>query len=409
MIESEQLARGALRVPGPMDVAIDDVGAFDDHHLAALAAEHGTPLLAWSAEATRRAWRALAQALPGVQLHYALKALPHPAMLQLLAEEGASFDVCTPGEIALMRSLDIPASRCMHTHPIKPAAHIAEAVQWGCRRFIFDNRNELDKFQPFADDVDLLLRLSFRSPSAVVDLSNKFGANPHHAETLLAEAHARGFRVVGLAFHVGSQALSAHEQARAIAFCRDLMARCRPQMPDLKVLDIGGGFPVAYSSDVPAIEAYCQPIVAELAKLPADIEVLAEPGRYLAAPTMALVTSVIGRADREQGRWYYIDDGLYGSLSGRLFDHANYPLKALVDGELQPCVVAGPTCDGFDVVWDRALMPELQDGDLLVARMMGAYTWASASEFNLLPRTRIVNADTWPTPERQLQHRGGSS
>lgn len=394
MIQSGRMARQVRRVPNETPAAIDAVAAFDDHRLAALAADHGTPLLAWSAEATVRAWRALRAALPTVQLHYALKALPHPAMIRTLADEGARFDVCTPGEIKLIRSLGISPDRCMHTHPIKPAADIEAAVRWGCRRFVFDNINELRKFQPHAREVDLLLRLSFRSPSAVVDLSNKFGANPHHAETLLEEASALGLPVVGLAFHVGSQALSAHEQARAIAFCRDLMLRLRARMPQLRILDIGGGFPVAYDRQVPDIHTYCLPIAAELAQLPTDIEVIAEPGRYLAAPTMALVTAVIGRADREQGRWYYVDDGLYGAFSGRLYDHASYPLRALRHGEARPCVVAGPTCDGFDVVWDRAMLPELNDGDLLVAQMMGAYTWASATEFNLLPRTKIVIADT---------------
>lgn len=386
------------REPRDERVRTDDTsfGADTRHDavFSALVAEHGSPLMVLSRTVARDTYAALKAALPGVRLHYAIKALPHPILLKVLKDQGASFDVCTPGEIELVQELGIDPSRVMHTHPIKRPGDIRDAVAWGCKTFIFDNPSELDKFAGLEDEVELLLRLSFRSATAVVDLSQKFGAAPHDALGLLRAAADRGLKVIGLAFHVGSQALTSDEHGRAIAFCADLITHSRDVAPHLRVVDIGGGFPVTYDDEVPTIARYCAPIAAALADLPEGVEVIAEPGRYLSAPTAVLVTSVIGRADRGGRRWYYIDDGVYGALSGKLYDHANYTMRAMRQGPVSPCVVAGPTCDGFDVVCDQVELPDLQVGDLIVVPMAGAYTLASATEFNLFPKTRLVGIDT---------------
>jgi ornithine decarboxylase len=122
--------------------------------------------------------------------------------------------------------------------------------------------------------------------------------------------------------------------------------------------------------------------------------VIAEPGRFIAGPSAIAVASVMGRAEREGLWWYYLDDGLYGSYNGQLFDHASYPLESLKkDGELRPSVLAGPTCDSIDVIAENILLPRLKAGDVVVGRAMGAYTWASASEFNFFPRATVVSVN----------------
>jgi len=131
------------------------------------------------------------------------------------------------------------------------------------------------------------------------------------------------------------------------------------------------------------------------------VQVIAEPGRFIAGPAGTGVASVIGRAQREGRWWYYLDDGLYGSFSGQLYDHALYPLDALhARGGRHPCVLAGPTCDSIDVIREDIPLPELAIGDLLVGRMMGAYTSATATDFNFIPRAKIVAVNRRPGRQR---------
>jgi ornithine decarboxylase len=360
--------------------------------LAALAGRHGTPLLVVDCEAIRRQYRALSAALPGVGLYYALKPLPQAEVVATLRDSGAGFDVATSGEIALLRSQGVAAGRCIHTHPIKSDAEIRAALRFGIRRFVADNPDELAKFLPHRRRAELLLRVSFRNPAAVVDLSRKFGCAPARLPALLARACELGLRVCGLSFHVGSQVLDPAKYVEAISACNTLMREARQQgLARLGVLDIGGGFPVPYGAAVPAIGRFCRPIRRALEELPPGTQVIAEPGRFIAAPAGVAIATVVGRARREGRWWYYLDDGLYGSYSGQLFDHAIYPIEVPgARGVRQPSVLAGPTCDSIDVVREDVALPELAIGQLVVGRMMGAYTAAHATDFNFIPRAKIV-------------------
>jgi len=156
-------------------------------------------------------------------------------------------------------------------------------------------------------------------------------------------------------------------------------------------------FPIDYLQHAPDIRKFCAPIRAALATLPRRVRVLAEPGRFIAGPAAIGVATVMGRARREGHWWYYLDDGLYGSYSGQLYDHARYPVESLRQGgPLLPSVLAGPTCDSIDVIAENLMLPQLKAGDLIVGRAMGAYTWASASEFNFFPKATVVAVNRRP-------------
>lgn len=357
-----------------------------------LARTHGTPLLVLDCDRIRIQYRKLAQALPGVGLHYAIKALPNADVIATLDEAGAGFDIATPGEIELLDDLGVDPLRCIHTHPVKRDGDIRSALRFGCTTFVADNVDELDKLVPYRHRIAVLLRVGFPNPSARVDLSRKFGCALQEAPALLSAADARGLHVKGLSFHVGSQVDGAAAHVEAIRRCMPLLQERRPgAVAPLSVLDIGGGFPSNYDGSVDDIEAFCAPIRAALAELPDHVRVIAEPGRYIAAPAMTCVTSVIGRARRGDRPWYYLDDGVYGSFSGQIYDHTRYPLIPLdAEGAPRPSVLAGPTCDSIDIVAEHFEVGEMAIGALVVAPMMGAYTAASASEFNSLPRTHIV-------------------
>lgn len=363
--------------------------------LRALVARHGTPLLLVDLDVVRRQYRSLQRALPGVGLYYALKPLPNAAVVATLRDLQACFDLATTGEIRLVRAAGVGPERCIHTHPIKGDADIAAALRFGIRTFVADNPDELRKFVRHRRRAEVMLRLSFRDPTAVVDLSRKFGCEPAAVMPLLELAKSLGVRVRGLSFHVGSQVADPAKYVEAIGVCAELAAAAAQSgVAQLDLLDIGGGFPIPYHGESLPIGEFCRPIRQALRAVPRGVRVIAEPGRYVAGPAGTAVARVVGRAQREGRWWYYLDDGVYGSWSGQLYDHARYPIEVPGrDGPLHPSVLAGPTCDSIDVVREDLPLPELQIGDLVVGRMMGAYTCASATDFNFIPRAKVVAVD----------------
>jgi ornithine decarboxylase len=374
------------------------IDPFEERQIRRLVAEFGSPLLIIDCERVRRQFRQLQKALPGVDLHYALKPLPHPAVVQTVLDLDGYLDLATAGEVELVARLGADPERCIHTHPIKRDIDIRAALDRGVRVFVADNPDEVRKFARYAGRAELLLRVSFRSPGAVCDLSRKFGCDPEDLLALARLAHKQGVEIRGLSFHVGSQAADPGKHVEAIEACAKLLAAARREkLGALDTLDIGGGFPIDYGQQAPAIQRFCAPIRAALAKLPKRIRIIAEPGRYIVGPAAIGVSSVMGRAKREGHWWYYLDDGLYGSYSGQLFDHAKYPVEALRrEGPLLPSVLAGPTCDSIDVIGENLMLPQLEAGDLIVGRAMGAYTWASASEFNFFPKATVVSVNAAP-------------
>jgi len=374
------------------------IDPFQPEQIRRLVAEFGSPLLIIDCERVRVQLRKLKKALPKVDLHYALKPLPHPAVVQVVMQEGGYLDLATTGEVQLVQSLGASPERCIHTHPIKRAQDIRNAMEFGVSTFVADNPDEVRKFARLGERARLLLRVSFRSPGAVCDLSRKFGCDPENFLALARLAASLGVDVQGASFHVGSQAADPAKHVEAIEACASLMAAARREkLGTLDTLDIGGGFPIDYGTPVPDIGRFCAPIRQQLVKLPKRIRVIAEPGRFIAGPAAIGVASVMGRAQREGHWWYYLDDGLYGSYSGQLYDHARYPVEPLRAGAQQlPSVLAGPTCDSIDVIAENLMLPKLEVGDLIIGRAMGAYTWASASEFNFFPRATVVSVNMTP-------------
>jgi ornithine decarboxylase len=377
--------------PFELDSTVDP---FAHESIKRLAARYGSPLFVIDVERVRRQYRRLAAALPGVDLHYALKPLPHSSVVNALHAEGAFFDLATNGEVELVRRLKVAPERCIHTHPIKRDSDIRTALAYGVNRFVIDNPDELRKFVKYRNRSSLLIRVSFSSPEARCDLSRKFGCEPEAVAELFRLAAELRVKIDGLSFHVGSQAAGPAMFVEAIARCGELMRLAAQAGHSPSILDIGGGFPVDYLLRCIPIEEFCAPIRAALKELPPTLRIIAEPGRYICAPAAVSVTSVMGRAQRGGRWWYYLDDGLYGSYSGQIYDHATYPVEALVPaGEMHPSVLAGPTCDSIDVVNEHLELPKLDVGDLVVGRAMGAYTWASASEFNFFPRATVLALD----------------
>tara|TARA_R110002074_G_scaffold402342_1_gene608154 strand:- start:98793 stop:100010 length:1218 start_codon:yes stop_codon:yes gene_type:complete len=379
----------------------DVLELFDRASLEELVAKHETPFMVLDLSEVEYQYMSLQAALPGVKLFYALKALSHPALIKRLKSLGSYFDLATIGEVELVESLGVSSDRCLHSHPIKKDKEIKRSLAFGCNRFVVDNIEELKKFIPYAGQVELIMRVSFRSKQAVVDLSRKFGCSLEELPVMVELAQKNGIEIVGLSFHVGSQSLSPMTQANAI---RASVAAIKVMNSvNWKFLDIGGSFPVSYQEEILPIEDFCAPLMEALSELPEGIEVFAEPGRFIAAPSMIEVVSIVGKATRGAKTWYYLDDGVYGGFSGQMFDHATYPLAPLKpfdpSGEFYSSVLAGPTCDSIDVIAEDIELPDMQIGDILIGKQMGAYTIASATEFNYYPKPLVVVVEDIFDPE----------
>ena len=379
----------------------DVLEQFDRASLEELVAKHETPFMVLDLSEVEYQYKSLQAALPGVKIFYALKSLSHPELIKRLKSLGSHFDLATIGEVDLVESLGITGDQCIHTHPIKKDKEIKRALEFGCNRFVVDNMEELKKFIKYAGQVELIVRVSFRSKQAVVDLSRKFGCSLEELPVMVEFAQQHDIDVVGLSFHVGSQSISPMTQVNAVR--ASVAAMKVMHNVKWKFLDIGGSFPVSYDEEVLPIEEFCAPVMEALAELPEGIEVFAEPGRFISAPTMIEVVSIVGKAKRGARTWYYLDDGVYGGFSGQMFDHAKYPIAPLKEfdptGEFFPSVLAGPTCDSIDVVSEDIELPEMEIGDILIGKQMGAYTIASATEFNYYPKPKVVVVEDIFDPE----------
>lgn len=358
----------------------------------ALIKQHGSPLLIYDQSVLKQQYHALQKALPNVQLYYAVKAHPNEAIIQSIDELGGGFDIASAGEMDLLLQQKISGRRTVHTHPIKKDQEIRDALRFGATTFVIDNIDELKKLLPYKSRVGILLRISFRSSNAIVDLSKKFGCDIQEAKEITLAAEKLGIHIKGFSFHVGSQCKNADKHVEAIHSCQKLMLDLNQILKQpLSTLDIGGGFPADYLLKGIDIATFCAPINKALQTLPDDWHLLAEPGRYLIAPAVTSITTIIGKSIRHGMRWYYLDDGVYGSYSGQIFDHAIYPLQIMQKGDTYPSILAGPTCDSIDIVAEDILLPELQIGDLVIGLQMGAYTAATKTRFNSLPDAKFIN------------------
>ncbi|MGA2506983.1 MAG: type III PLP-dependent enzyme [Chitinispirillaceae bacterium] len=355
-----------------------------------LAAKHGTPTLFLSENRLREAYRDLKAALPGVTLYYAVKSNAAPQFVAILKGEGCLFDVCSNGEIEVVKSAGIIPGHCLHTHPIHRDEDIRFAVDSGITRFVVDNEDELRKFVPYRNKTELLVRMSIQNPNCLVNLSHKFGIAPERTFDLIEKAAGLGLAVKGICFHCGSQNQNALKYIEALEYCRDICRKAALKGIAIEIIDIGGGFPINYLTPVPPLAEFCSPINEYLERYFSNYRIIAEPGRFLSGPAMTLATRVIGRSMRSGVWWYYLDEGVYGSFSGKIYDHADYPISMARPGPRYDSVLAGPTCDSIDVPYEHIALPLLEIGDLLVFESMGAYTSASASNFNGFPKANIV-------------------
>ncbi|HOP07466.1 MAG TPA: type III PLP-dependent enzyme [candidate division Zixibacteria bacterium] len=348
-----------------------------------------TPSLIMDPKEIGRNYRALKAALPRVDIHYAIKPNNHQVLIDEIYRLGGNYDVCSMGEINQVLKTGINPATLIHSHPIKSRQEFDRAVAAGIETFVVDNIEEVRKFSRYTDKkLRVLIRFRIHTnTTAVVNLQYKFGCLPEDVLPLAQQIRQSGHDFYGLCFHIGSQCIFAENYLLAIQTAHDLIHTLDLAGFDTRLLDIGGGFPVPYAEPVPPIDEFCTPINQALENhIRPGIRIVCEPGRFIAATTTTLVTSILGKAERDGKLWYYLDDGLYSTFSGIVFDHCQYPVVTAREGDERLSVLAGPTCDSFDVMYDGLMIPEHEVGERIVFLATGAYCAVSGSNFNALKR-----------------------
>jgi len=372
--------------------------------LQQLARHHGTPLVVIDHDLIRRNYAEFRRHLPTVQAYYAVKANPAPEIIRTLYRAGASFDVASMPEFMMVyeniRHLpptaqqDFIWDKIIYANPTKPKETLLALDRYK-PLVTYDNPAELEKIKRYAPRAGVVLRLRVANTGSQCELSSKFGCDPGEAVDLILGALKLGLVVEGLSFHVGSQCTNFDNFVQALNIAAAVMKESRLRGHEIKILDIGGGFPAPYNKHVRPFRELARVLNAEIARLfTPDIQILAEPGRFLVASAATSVARIIGRALRDGKPCYYIDDSVYHTFSGIIFDHCQYPLQAFKRGTPELCAVFGQTCDGLDTLSQSESLPNLEIEDLVYAENIGAYSNASATWFNGFPPAKVVHLNT---------------
>ncbi|PWU19012.1 MAG: type III PLP-dependent enzyme [Verrucomicrobia bacterium] len=371
--------------------------------LQSLARQHGTPLVVIDHDLIRRNYASFKKHLPKVQAYYAVKANAEPAIVRTLYKAGASFDVASLPEFMLVyenikglprkEQQDFIWDKIIYANPIKPKETL-QALDKYKPLVTYDNLAELKKIRQYAPHAGVVTRLRVPNTGSMVELSSKFGCDPGQAVDLIVAAFDMDLVVEGLSFHVGSQCTNFQNFVQALEMAWAVLQEARSRGHEIKILDIGGGFPAPYDKHVRPFSDLAKKINAEIERLfPKDIQILAEPGRFLVATAATSLARIIGKTVRDGKPCYYIDDSVYHTFSGIIFDHCRYHLKAFRKGKPEICSVFGQTCDALDTISLSEELPELEIEDLVYSENIGAYSNASATWFNGFPPAKVVHVN----------------
>jgi ornithine decarboxylase len=348
-----------------------------------------TPCLVLDVDHVADNFRALRNALPLATIYYAVKANPAPQVLERLALLGSSFDAASAEEIEMCLAARARPEAISFGNTIKKVSAIRRAFAAGVSLYAFDSAEELDKLAHNAPGSRVYCRIMVENAGADWPLSRKFGTTIEAARELMVRAGELGLDPFGLSFHVGSQQTDTASYEAAIGRVGMLFTDLRDAGVNLRMVNLGGGFPVRYRDEVPGIDAFGNAIMSAMTKhfgnaLP---EMIVEPGRFIVADAgvvSAEVVLVSRRSNNDPVRWVYLDIGRFGGLAETEGEAIKYRIATTHDGtQTGPVAIAGPTCDGADILYERSnyrLPLALASGDRVELLSTGAYVTTYASQ-----------------------------
>ncbi|MEK6935240.1 MAG: type III PLP-dependent enzyme [Nanoarchaeota archaeon] len=390
--------------------------------LEKIAQKEGTPILVMDHSQIRKNYQTFKEKLPRVQIYYAVKANSEKEIIKTLFKEGASFDVASLPEFTAVLDFvkDLPLQEfddfiwdnIIYANPVKKVDSL-KILHRHKPLLTYDCIEEMEKIKEYCPEAGVLLRIKVPNEGSQVKFNHKFGLDYELAPDLIEKTIKAGIGVEGISFHAGSQCNNPLNFVKALEYAsyvfnetdkRELkVGESVTKGYPIKILDLGGGFPVKYNGDDQSFGGLAKIINKELDRLfPIDkVDVLAEPGRFLVANAGIAIFNIILAKHSLNPPCYHIDDGTYGLLSAIVADHLKIKMEAFREGEKSECYVFGQTCDGWDIISEnpdipnnsKIFLPKLKTGDLVYVENMGAYTNASASRFNGYELPKVVHVN----------------
>lgn len=334
----------------------------------------------------------IGRGISGAKVYYAVKANPDIEILRFLSEMDIGFEIASEGELELLKSLSVNPERIITSNPVKTFKFLVSARDYGIRYYAFDSHTEVEKLARYVPNCFAYVRLAVTNEGSEWPLSKKFGVEIDDAIELLEYARAKGLCPIGVTFHVGSQCNNAYNWHSAIEKTRELWDLAKDRGIDLKIINIGGGYPIRYTKDVVDIQSIEKRISQSIRqKFPEGVDVFIEPGRAVVGDAGVFVCTVTGKAVRGNENWLYIDVGVFNGLMESI-GGIKYSYVVGSRNPTKKWTIAGPSCDSFDVIDKDVELPEPEVGNRILILSSGAYTISYASEFNgfSIPKSIVI-------------------
>jgi ornithine decarboxylase len=360
-------------------------------------AEQECPFVVVDLDVVEDRYKQLNASFDEAEIYYAMKANPALPVLERLNNLGSSFDAASLQEIEQCLSVGVDVSKISFGNTLKKKSDIKKAFDLGVRLFVFDCIEELEKIAEVAPGARVYCRILVNRHGAGASwpLSRKFGCSSAMAHDLMVQAKAKRLVPYGISFHVGSQQQDPAHWGKALADVATLFEALKEGGISLQMINIGGGFPARYQDDIPALTEFVDFIKEHLTTYFGKEwpRILTEPGRFIVAEAGVLQSEIVSVSIKDFGeeiRWVYLDVGKFGGLAETIDESIVYEIKTdLDDSEMGPVIIAGPTCDSCDTLYERTyyqLPLGLKSGDKVQIMAAGAYTTMYASQgFNGFP------------------------
>ncbi len=349
------------------------------------------PYLLIDREVLRNKASIIGKGITNSKVFYAVKANPAIEVLRFLNDFDIGFEIASEGELAILKELNVSPDRIITSNPIKTFKFLKEAVEYGVDYYAFDSYEEVNKLAKYAPGKKVYIRLTVPNEGSEWPLSKKFGVELEEAVSLLIYAKKNGLQPIGITFHVGSQCSNIYNWHTAIVKARQVKDLVEKEGIEIKMLNIGGGYPIEYLKKVPDIETIEMKINSFLQEYFPETEIFIEPGRAVIGDAGVFVSKIIGKAKRSDENWLYIDVGVFNGLMESI---GGIKYKYIVGsrGDEKEWTIAGPSCDSFDVIDKGVMLSEPDVGSLILILSAGAYTISYASEFNgfSIPKTFLI-------------------